>query len=152
MKMFAIVVALGTALPTLAQVSVTAPANNSQVATTVQYVATATTPCAKGVSAIGMTCPNVLAYVVAGSKLNTELNLNPGTYQTVVQEWDNCGGVGKANVTITVKGTAAEVQVHTPSNISSSQRKSNIPPRQARHAQAALQRWASILDLECSRT
>ena len=117
MKMFAIVVTLGTALPALAQVSVTAPANNSQVATTVQYVATATTPCAKGVSAIGIyTAPNVLAYVVAGSKLNTELNLNPGTYQTVVQEWDNCGGVGKANVAITVQGSAPEVQVSAPSN------------------------------------
>ncbi len=117
MKTFAIVVALGTALPALAQVSVTAPANNSQVATTVQYVATATTPCAKGVAAIGIyTAPNVLAYVVAGSKLNTELNLNPGTYQTVVQEWDNCGGVGKANVAITVQGSAPEVQVSAPSN------------------------------------
>ena len=117
MKMFAIFVALGTALPALAQVSVTAPANNSQVATSVQFVATATTPCTKGVSAMGIyTAPNVLAYVVPGSSLNTSLNLNPGTYQTVVQEWDNCGGVGRANVTIIVKGSAAEVQVSAPSN------------------------------------
>ena len=37
-----------------AGVSVTAPANNSAVATTVQYVASATTSCAKGVSAMGI--------------------------------------------------------------------------------------------------
>jgi major membrane immunogen (membrane-anchored lipoprotein) len=117
MKMFAMVVALGTAFPALAQVSVTAPANNSQVATTVQFVAKATTSCAKGVSAMGIyTAPNVLAYVIAGSALNTELTLNPGTYQTVVQEWDNCGGVSKANVTIIVKGSAPEVQVMAPTN------------------------------------
>ena len=35
-----------------ASVTVTAPANNSTVSPTVQYVATATTNCSKGVSAI----------------------------------------------------------------------------------------------------
>jgi hypothetical protein len=43
MKMTAIFLVLGTAFPALAQVSVTAPANNSQVATSVQFVATAHT-------------------------------------------------------------------------------------------------------------
>jgi hypothetical protein len=115
MKITAIFLVLGTVFPALAQVSVTAPANNSQVATTVQFVATARTACAKGVSAMGIyTAPNVLAYVVNGSSLNTLLNLAPGTYQTVVQEWDNCGGVSRANVTIVVKGSAPEVQVSAP--------------------------------------
>src|SRR5438477_12657396 len=104
MKITAIFLVLGTVFPALAQVSVTAPANNSQVATTVQFVATARTACAKGVSAMGIyTAPNVLAYVVNGSSLNTLLNLAPGTYQTVVQEWDNCGGTANAPVTITVE-------------------------------------------------
>jgi major membrane immunogen (membrane-anchored lipoprotein) len=117
MKMTAILLVLGATFPALGQVSVTAPANNSQVATNVQFVASAHSACAKGVSAIGIyTAPNVLAYVVAGSSLNTELTLAPGTYQTVVQEWDNCGGVGKANVSIVVKGNAPEVQVTAPSN------------------------------------
>jgi len=117
MKIFAMFLALGSVIPALAQVSVTAPANNSQVATTVQYVATARTSCAKGISAMGIyTAPNVLAFTVNGASLNTELRLNPGTYQTVVQEWDNCGGVSKANVTIIVKGNAPEVQVMAPSN------------------------------------
>ena len=47
MKITAIFLVLGAAFPVLAQVSVTAPANNSQVATTVQFVATARTACPK---------------------------------------------------------------------------------------------------------
>jgi hypothetical protein len=42
------------------------------------------------------------AYTVAGGQLNTYINLTPGTYNTVVVAWDNCGGVGKADVTITI--------------------------------------------------
>jgi len=117
MKTFALIFALGVSAPAVAGVSVTAPLSNSSVATTVQYVATASTTCSKGVSAMGIyTAPNVLAYTVNGSSLNTLLNLSPGTYQTVVQEWDNCGGVDKTNVTIVVKGSAAEVQVRAPAN------------------------------------
>jgi hypothetical protein len=117
MKMLMMIFALVSAAPALATVSVSAPLNNAEVATTVQYVAKATTSCAKGVSAMGIyTAPNVLAYTVNGASLNTELNLSPGTYQTVVQEWDNCGGASKTNVTIVVKGTASEVQVSAPAN------------------------------------
>ena len=101
----------------VAQVSVSAPANNSAVATTVQYVASARSTCAKGVAAMGIyTAPNVLAYVVNGASLSTLLTLNPGTYQTVVQEWDNCGGSQTANINITVGGNAPEVQVASPAN------------------------------------
>lgn len=48
------------------------------------------------------TAPGVLAYVVNGASLNTNLNLGSGTYNTAVQEWDNCGGASKTPVTITV--------------------------------------------------
>lgn len=117
MRLLAIVLMLETAIPAFAGVTVTAPANNSEVASTVQYVAVASTPCARGVSAMGIyTAPNVLAYTVNGAALNTELTLSPGTYQTVVQEWDNCGGVSKTNVTIVVRGNAPEVQVTAPAN------------------------------------
>ncbi len=86
-----------------ASVSVSAPTNNSTVATTVQYVATATTSCSKGVAAMGIyTASGVLAYTVSGASLNTSLTLNPGTYNTTVQEWDNCGGAAKTPITITV--------------------------------------------------
>jgi hypothetical protein len=50
------------------------------------------------------TAPYQLAYVVNGASMNHALGLNPGTYHTVVQEWDNCGGAATTPVTITVSG------------------------------------------------
>ena len=86
-------------------VYVTAPANNSTVSSPVNYVATATTTCSKGVAAMGIyTSPYNKAYVVNGASLNTSLTLSPGTYNTVVQEWDYCGGSTATLVTITVGG------------------------------------------------
>jgi hypothetical protein len=104
-----------------AGVLVTAPVNNSTVGTSVQFVATATTSCAKGVSAMGIyTGPGVRVYVVNGAGLNTSLTLNPGTYNTVVQEWDNCGGSSSTPIKITVGGTStAGVHVTSPANHSS---------------------------------
>jgi hypothetical protein len=48
------------------------------------------------------TAPSKLAYVVSGSKLDTHLNLSPGTYDTVIHEWDNCGGGTSTPMTITI--------------------------------------------------
>jgi 6-phosphogluconolactonase (cycloisomerase 2 family) len=50
--------------------------------------------------------PGVSAYTGATSKMNTYINLAKGTYHTVVQAWDNCGGVGKSYVTVTTTGEA----------------------------------------------
>jgi acid phosphatase len=55
------------------------------------------------------TAPYVLSYKASGSSLNTYLSLNPGTYYTDVQEWDNCGGASKTPVTITVSGGTSSV-------------------------------------------
>ena len=103
MKMSRLFAALAIASPSVAGVSVVAPLNNSNVATSVQYVATTTTACAKGVSAMGIyTSSNVLAYIVRGSKLNTVLSLKPSTYITVVQEWDNCSGLFRRRERLTI--------------------------------------------------
>jgi len=84
---------------------VTSPTNNSKVISPVNYVATAsTTTCSKGVASMGIYVNNVLQYVVNGASLNTKLNLNPGTYNTVVEEWDYCGGAAYTPVAITVQG------------------------------------------------
>lgn len=96
-------------------VKVSAPANGSTVASPVHFAAAATTSCLKGVSAIGIyTAPGKLAYTVSGATLDTYLSLSPGTYNTTVQEWDNCGGAAKTPVTITVSGNG--VYVTAPSN------------------------------------
>ena len=84
---------------------VTSPTNNSKVSSPANYVATAsTTTCSKGVASMGVYVNNVLQYVVNGASLNTKLNLNAGTYNTVVEEWDHCGGASYTPVAITVQG------------------------------------------------
>jgi len=89
-----------------AGVQVTSPANNSTVSNPAHYVASATTSCAQGVAAMGVyTADNALAYSANGSTLDTNLNLNAGTYHTVVQEWDKCGGSSSTPVTVTVAGS-----------------------------------------------
>ena len=63
MKKFALLLALTSGTLCLASVSVSSPANGGSVGTPVQYVATATTTCAKGVAAMGIySAPGVLAY------------------------------------------------------------------------------------------
>lgn len=101
-----------------AGVTVSEPANGATITGAVKYVASATTTCSKGVGSMGIyTAPGVLAYVVSGSSLNTTLDLNPATYDTVVEEWDNCGGAATTPITITVKaGGSSGVSVSTPAN------------------------------------
>lgn len=86
-------------------VTVTTPTNGSQVSSPVHYVASAASPqCAKGISAIRIyPAPGVSAYTVDSSQLNTSITLSAGTYNTVVQAWDNCGAVGKTYITIAVQ-------------------------------------------------
>lgn len=101
-----------------AGVTVSSPGTGATVQSPVHYVATATTSCSKGVSAIGIyTAPSQLAYVVNGASLDKSLALSPGTYNTVVQEWDNCGGAATKRITITVTGGGQSgVYVNSPAN------------------------------------
>lgn len=95
-----------SAFATTPTVVVTSPANNSQTTSPVNYVAVATSPgCPQGISTIEVySAPHVVAYIVPGASLNGYVNLPAGTYNTVVQAFDNCGGVGKADITITTTG------------------------------------------------
>lgn len=83
-------------------VTVTAPANGGSSGSPVNYAASATTTCGKGVASMGIYVNNKLTYVGQGSKLNTSVSLSPGTYNTVVEEWDYCGGAAYTPVQITV--------------------------------------------------
>ena len=78
------------AAPALASVTVNSPTNGETVSSPVPYVATATTTtCSKGVASMGIYVSNKLTYVVNGTSMNTTLSLAPGTYSTVVEEWDH---------------------------------------------------------------
>jgi hypothetical protein len=85
-------------------VTVTSPGSGASVGSPVNYVASATSSaCSKGISAMRIyTASGVNAYTINANKLNTNINLPVGSYSTVVQAWDNCGGVGKTTVNITV--------------------------------------------------
>jgi Divergent InlB B-repeat domain len=96
-----------TAPGTPGSVTVSSPMSGATVLSPVQFTAASSSPgCAKGVSAMGIyTAPGVLAYKVSGANLSTALTLSPGTYNTVVQEWDGCGAAAKTPVQIVVVTT-----------------------------------------------
>jgi 6-phosphogluconolactonase (cycloisomerase 2 family) len=95
-----------TAFATTPVVTVTSPSSGSQDSSPVNFIASASSPdCASGIAAMRIyTAPGVGAYTTDSDSLNVDLPLGAGTYNTVVQAWDNCGGVGKTPVTITVSG------------------------------------------------
>jgi hypothetical protein len=99
-------------------VTVTAPVANSTVTSPVNYVASATTSCSKGVASMGIYINNKLTYVVNGAALNTSLSLAAGAEHTVVEEWDKCGGAAYTTINLTVgtsTKTLSSIAV-TPSN------------------------------------
>jgi hypothetical protein len=95
-------------------VNVTSPAANSTVSSPVHFVASATSSCSGGVASMGIyPAPFQRAYLTPGSTLDTQLNLSPGTYHTMVQSWDKCGGTSTEPVTITVSQVAGSVSTGT---------------------------------------
>lgn len=87
-----------------ATVTVTSPKNGATVTSPVSYVASATaSTCAKGVASMGIYVDNKRVYVVDAAKLNTQVTMAAGAENTVVQEWDNCGGSTKTTINLTVK-------------------------------------------------
>jgi phospholipase C len=102
-------------------VTISSPANNSTVSSPVMFSATAgSTTCASGVAAMGIYANQTLVYQANGSSINTPLNLKPGMYAAVVQEWDNCGGSLSTPVDITIPGGSTQngVSVSSPANYS----------------------------------
>lgn len=99
-----ILVLLILATSAFAEVTIRKPVNNSIVNSPVNYVATATSTCKRGVASMGIYVDNKLIYVVNGPKLNTDITLGAGKYHTVVEEWDYCKGATYTPVDITVTG------------------------------------------------
>ncbi|MGH9566938.1 MAG: hypothetical protein ACRD4I_13200, partial [Candidatus Angelobacter sp.] len=76
--------------------------------------------CSKGVSSMRIyTAPGVIAFAASGGHLETFVKLKAGIYNTVVQAWDNCGGVSKTAVPLKVN-SAAGVTVYLPTGKSDS--------------------------------
>jgi phospholipase C len=62
---------------------------------------------------MGVYVDDQLIYVVDGTTLNTSLNVSPGGHNTVVEEWDYCGGASYDSLNILVSGQTGVV-VTTP--------------------------------------
>lgn len=107
---------LGLAAPTI---TILSPKSSSNSGSPVFYEAYATSAsCASGISSMRIyTAPGVSAYTVNGAHIETFVPLSVGSYSTVVQAWDNCGGVGKTAVDIKVNSTAG-VSVFLPKSSS----------------------------------
>jgi hypothetical protein len=97
---------VGSSIGASAGVSISSPTYGSTVGSPVSFVATASTTCGSGVASMGIYVNNQLMYVVSGNTLSKNLSLSPGTYETVVEEWDHCGGATFTPVKIKVGGTS----------------------------------------------
>lgn len=107
---------LTVSVPAVAGVTISSPGSGTTSSSPVHYVATATaSSCAAGVASMGIYVNNKLMYVVDGAALNTSLSLSPGSYSSVVEEWDNCGGATFTPVAINV-GQPTGVVVTSPAN------------------------------------
>lgn len=106
----ALLVFISFGAPAFATVLVSSPSNGQTVTTSVQYSATAnTTTCSAGVASMGVYVDNNLVYVVNGTTLNTTLTLAVGPHNTVVEEWDYCGGATFTSMQITVSNQTGVV-------------------------------------------
>ncbi len=109
------------ALPAFAGVTVTAPYAGQSVTSPAKFVASSTTSCNKGVASMGIYVDNKLSYTVAGDAINWSLPIAAGTHNTVVEEWDKCGGASFTAVNgLKVSGATAQVSGLIPSNAISS--------------------------------
>ena len=92
-----------------ATATVSTPGSVTVAGSSVHFVAMGTSPaCANGVVSMAIyTAPNVLAYTVNGSNIDTNLTLNPGVYSVSVVERDNCNWSSSAALALTVSSTTS---------------------------------------------
>lgn len=113
----ALLLFLSFVLPAFANVVVAKPTNGETVSSTVSYAATATTTtCSKGVASMGVYVDYELLYIVDGANLNTTLSVSPGKHNTVVEEWDHCGGATYISMEITATSQSGVYVTSPPNN------------------------------------
>src|ERR1700722_10927437 len=113
---YCLIVVFFMATSALATVNVSSPGNGATLGSPVAFVATATTStCSQGVASMGIYVDGQLVYVVNGASMNTTWPLAAGSYSTVVEEWDRCGGASYTTLGITVAGQTG-VWVTSPTN------------------------------------
>lgn len=122
---FGVLFGLATAAFGSPAITILSPKIGADAGSPVFYEAYATSPtCARGINAMRIySAPGVDAFDTYGAHIETFIALSSGNHSTVVQAWDNCGGVGKTTVDVTVnsnagvsvflpKGSSAGIPVH----------------------------------------
>jgi len=95
------------AAPAFATVTVISPTNAQTLTSPVHFLATATTSsCAKGVASVGVYSDNTLIVVQNGTSLSANVPLTVGKHNTVVEEWDYCGGATFTPIALNVTDQA----------------------------------------------
>jgi len=113
---FVVLLCLSCATSAFATVVVNSPSNGDTVGPNVHYAATAqTNTCSKGVASIGVYVDNQLIHFKNGNSLDTTLSISSGQHNTVVEEWDYCGGATFTSMQITVNNESG-VFVTSPLN------------------------------------
>jgi hypothetical protein len=102
-------------------IQIVAPAPASLGGSPVYYEAYSySSGCANGISAMRIySAPSVAAYTTNSNHIETFIAFDAGTYNTVVEAWDNCGGVATADVPLTVSSNSG-ITVFLPSTASAS--------------------------------
>ena len=112
--LFSLLAAAGFAAPI---VTVTSPQSGWTVNSPIYYAVSASSPtCAKGIAAVRIyAAPHLAVFAIDAPQFETFVNLKPGTYDTVVQAWDNCGQLTKVPLKVTVSATGG-LTVYSPAN------------------------------------
>ena len=92
----------------------TPASSGASVTSPVNFVASASAPASRKITAMRIYVDNVSAYTVYTGSLNTNLNMASGGHYVVVQAWDNTGAVYKNPITVNV---AAPKPPPPPSNV-----------------------------------
>jgi hypothetical protein len=96
-----------------ANITITSPQDGAVVTNPVHFMVSAYDP--DGVAALQIyAVPGKVAYQTTSSTINTNLNLAPGNYAVVVQEWSNSGTYLKKTVNITVQNAPPKVKIGSP--------------------------------------
>lgn len=99
--------------PSPANITIASPQNGAVLTNPVNFLVQAYDP--DGVSALQIyVVPGKVAYQTSSDHINTNLNVPPGSYSVVIQEWSNSGSYLKKSVNITVQNAPPTVTIATP--------------------------------------
>lgn len=88
-----------------AGISVASPAAGATVASPVQFVASASAPSGRIISAMRVYVDSTSTYTIGASSINTTLSMSAGSHTLSIQAWDNTGAVYVKQMGINVGST-----------------------------------------------